>query len=298
MWENDQHGRWGTQYDRKLDETQLVQILDNTAHLYDWQTLRKLTDANGILLKGIAPELSIRSVNPCANTSIMATTFGESLQSNSRPQLLFWNAADLSINASSASADPRYQYLRDQVQLLIGSHRRRLIFLHHSGWICSANLDVSRADQIVRHFFVPNDWLSAGVQLMIEVTCNGDIIFVKRHEAAVIKRGLEISDQSVSVAERKKPSMGKRPSFAGRRSQGSGSGSLEIPRSPGNDIRPPLVGSGSLTPDERLEQNLVYSGRNSPAMISPRSPRGRLQTPNPDKTFLDLSPTRNQLSGL
>jgi WD40 repeat protein len=294
-WENYQHGRWGTQYDRKLDETQLVQILGNTAHLYDWQTLRKLTDTNGILLKDITPELSIQSITLCANTSVIATTFGESLKPNSRPHVVFWNAADLSINVSSAFADPIYQHLRDQIQLLIGSHRRRLIFLHHSGWICSANLDGSRADKPVRHFFVPNDWLSAGVQLMIEVTCNGDIIFVKRHEAAVIKRGLEISDQWVSVAERKKPSIGKRPSFARRRSQGS----LEIPsRSLVKDTRPSLVGSGISTPGERLEQNPVYSGRNSPAMISPKSPRGRLQTPKLDKTFLDLSPTRNQLSGL
>lgn len=29
---------------------------------------------------------------------------------------------------------------------------------------------------------------------MIEVTRNGDIIFVKRHEVAVIKRGLDMND--------------------------------------------------------------------------------------------------------
>jgi hypothetical protein len=44
-------------------------------------------------------------------------------------------------------------------------------------------------------FFHPRDWLNAIVDLMIEVISNGDIIFVKRHEVAVIKRGLETSEQ-------------------------------------------------------------------------------------------------------
>jgi len=81
--------------------------------------------------------------------------------------------------------------LADQVRSLIGSDGKRLIFLHSNGWVSSAKARVAETDRYNRHSFIPANWLTTNVTMMTEVTPNGDIIFVKRDEVAVIKRGLE-----------------------------------------------------------------------------------------------------------
>jgi hypothetical protein len=63
------------------------------------------------------------------------------------------------------------------------------------GWICSvaavkAETTETMSGSLMRHFFLPSDWLSNNNELLIEVTKQGDIICVKRDEVAVVKRGL------------------------------------------------------------------------------------------------------------
>ncbi len=194
---------WGS---HPLNQDQLMLVTNNVAHIYDWQTLEKLGGAEGILLEGtMLSELAIRSITPCFNGTIIATAFSESLGKHAISKLFLWSTSDFSERSETAVPLPKYQYLADQVELLIGAHGQRLVFLHSSGWVCSTD---SETFNVVRHFFIPADWLSTNDNLMIEVTRNGDIIFVKRDEIAVIKRGLDTSEQGSSNA------LGKRPSLA------------------------------------------------------------------------------------
>jgi hypothetical protein len=62
------------------------------------------------------------------------------------------------------------------------------VYLTHDGWIWSTDLHTAAA---IRHFFLPADWLCANGELIIEVTANGDLIFAKKDELAVIKRDLK-----------------------------------------------------------------------------------------------------------
>jgi len=58
--------------------------------------------------------------------------------------------------------------------------------------------------------------------LIIDETCNGDIIFVKQHEIAVIKRGLAASEQGPNVANARSPNRAAPiPLLASSRSSGS-----------------------------------------------------------------------------
>lgn len=192
----------------------LILISDFVAHLYDWQSLRRLTGEEGIFLEGsILPELAIRSINACFNNTTIATTFGEDLRPQSKSKLLLWNAADFRIDSRTAAPIPQYHSLADQVKTLIGDDGQRLVFLRCDGWISSADPGSANADHYDRHFFIPADWLSTSVNLMIEVTHDGNIIFVKRDEVAVIKRGLENIEEEASS----KP--GKKPSLLGRESR-------------------------------------------------------------------------------
>ena len=211
--------RWST---HPLNEDQLILISENVAHLYKWQSLQRLTGDDGILLEGsILPELAIRSLICCFNKTTIATTFSEDSGHQSRSKLLLWNAADFAIDSRSAAPIPKYHSLADQVKTLIGDDGQRLVFLRSDGWISSANPERAGTDHYDRHFFLPADWLSTNAKLMIDVTRNGEIIFVKRDEVAVIKRGLE------NIEEEAGSRPGKRPSLLGR--EGGKRLSLKLP---------------------------------------------------------------------
>ena len=208
--------RWMT---HPLNHDQLIFISENLAHLYEWKSLRRLTGDEGILLEGsILPELGIRSIAPCFNNTTIATTFGEDLGPQTKSKLLLWNAADFGIDSKVAGPIPRYHSLADQVKTLIGDDGHRLVFLRSDGWISSADPESANADYYDRHFFLPADWLSSNVKLMMQVTHDGDIMFVKRDEVAVIKRGLDNIEEEAGSKPGKRPSLlgkesGKRPSL-------------------------------------------------------------------------------------
>jgi WD40 repeat protein len=199
-----------------LNPDQLILITDHVAHLYDWQTLQRLTLPKGILLEGsIKSELAIRSITPCFNSNGIATAFGESLKRHCGSKLLLWNASDFSPESKRAAVIPKYQNLADEIDFVIGADGQRLVFLHSDNWICST--DSQYPEDIIRHFFLPSDWLTTNNDLTIEIAPNRDILFVKRDEVAVIKRGLDNEELSLDSPNVRRPSpFGRRRSSNAR----------------------------------------------------------------------------------
>ena len=211
-WEDRGSYRWAPHPSRR---DQLILVMNNVAHLYDWQTLQRLTSNEGILLEGsILPELAIRSITHYLGGTLIATTFSETSRSNSGSRLLLWNTSDFCVDVKSAAPIPKYRPLVSQVKNLIGEHADRLVFLHSSDWIHSAHLPSSSVSECDRHFFLPADWLSTNSDLMFGMARDGDIIFVKRDEVAVVKRGLENVELGYN-GPAKRPSLlaGHRPSL-------------------------------------------------------------------------------------
>ncbi|KAL8890838.1 MAG: hypothetical protein Q9215_002064 [Flavoplaca cf. flavocitrina] len=205
--------RWTT---HPMYKDQLLLIVGNVAHLYDWLTLSRLTNNEGILLEGsVLPELMIQSITPCFNGNVIATAFKESLGRRGKSKLLLWNSSDFNAQARSCVPVPKYHYLSDQVQVLIGSDGQKLVFLHGSRWVCSVDAQATGIEHFIRHFFFPADWLSTDAPLIIKITRRSDIIFAMRDEIAVIKRGLEISERgldggvgkSTSLTDVRRPSL-------------------------------------------------------------------------------------------
>ena len=214
----------------------LILILKNEAHIYSWLSLQRLTGSAGILLEGsILPELSIRSIIPCFNGTILATTFNEPLRSYAKCKLVLWSTSDFQPNSTVAAPVPNYHLLADQVEHIVGTteitgteagHTERLIFLQGDNWICSTDSPSASTEQYVRHFFLPADWLSASMGIVIEVTKTGDVLLVKKDEVAVIKNGLVMDQLSAGGS---KPSRTKKLLLAQRTRK---SATLTIPPSP------------------------------------------------------------------
>ena len=198
-----------------LEHDQLILIVDAVAHLYSWQSLEELTREEGILLEGIGlAELAVKSMVPCFGGTVIATAFSTSLSSQSKSKLLMWDTSDFVPSARKAVSIPKYQPLADNVECLVGTYGYRLVFLHNDGWICSADPETFTVDHHARHFFIPADWLSTSQAIMIDVSRTGDILFVRRDEVAVIKKGLDTYDQeySTTLSTRSRLLSGKQPS--------------------------------------------------------------------------------------
>jgi WD40 repeat protein len=204
-WETRGRYKWRT---HPTNRDRLILITDDVAHLYDWQSLTRLTPDSGIQLVGsVLPELAIRSVVSCFDGNVIATTFTESVASRSKATLIMWNTLDFTPGAKVAAPIRDYQCLANQVDHVIGIYGHRLVFLHQDGWVCSAdsqNFDVEYFD---RHFFLPADWLSTSGSLMIEISRNGNILLVQRDELAIIRRGMDHFEQGQSRSISKRPSL-------------------------------------------------------------------------------------------
>ena len=206
-WENRRRYRWSTH--PKIGG-QLILITDNIAHVYDWQTLNRLTPDEGIQMAGsILPELAIRSIIPCFDRNVFATSFAESLAARSISRLLLWDVSDFTPDSASAAPIPHYQTLANHVEYLIGVYGHRLVFLHQDGWICSADAQSFDVEYYDRHFFLPADWLSTTGGMLMEVFRNGSIVFVHHDEVAIIRRGLEHFEFGQSRGLGKRPSLAK-----------------------------------------------------------------------------------------
>ncbi|KAH7304039.1 hypothetical protein B0I35DRAFT_383123 [Stachybotrys elegans] len=101
-----------------------------------------------------------------------------------------------SISSSEAEVSPLpiSNLLCDAVDVVLGTYRERMVFLHSDGWICSIKAaefrQGSHAATILYHFSPPAEWLLAS-KLLIRMTITGDIMFVVKGEVAVVRRGLE-----------------------------------------------------------------------------------------------------------
>lgn len=183
-WTGEKLRKWAN---HPSNQNHLIMITDNIARIYDWETLAELTDSEGILLRDVNLGLGIRRILPCFYNTMFAITFSESSTRGDKLIFLLFPVADfLPFSQETVPAC----HLTDEAEHLIGAYRSRLIFLNKNGWVCSTEANLL-SENVNRHFVLPADWLSNDSNLMIEVTERGDIIFVKRSEVAVIRRGLD-----------------------------------------------------------------------------------------------------------
>jgi WD40 repeat protein len=186
--------KWAT---HPANPDQLILISGAVAHIYEWQTLRRLTDDDGILLESSA-SLSFMNISITAcDGKIIATAFREPSRAHASPNTLLWNVSDFSLGPKKATPIPGPHSLTEQVSYIIGACGQKLVFLQNDAWVCS--VDSHCVGNVVRHFFLPSDWLSTYHGLIIDVTSKGDVIFIKGGEVVVIKRGLDNIEESIDA---------------------------------------------------------------------------------------------------
>ena len=82
---------------------------------------------------------------------------------------------------------------------LIGGLGSKLLFLNRNLWVCSVDINERNNKGVYfRHFPIPADWQSQRLVLQMEVTPQGEILFVRTEEVAVIKNGFQF-EESLSI---------------------------------------------------------------------------------------------------
>ncbi|CAG8973045.1 hypothetical protein HYALB_00007273 [Hymenoscyphus albidus] len=115
---------------------------------------------------------------------------------------------DSSQTKPEATGPPPYlpELFSTEIRSLVGILGTRLLLLDNAAWLCSIELSpnathkrtgrgvpkdgTSDEKQALRHFFVPDDWLSTNWQIIFQVLPNGDLVFVIGHEIAIISKAL------------------------------------------------------------------------------------------------------------
>jgi WD40 repeat protein len=154
--------------------------------LVDLKSMAIQTNNNRLILKlGIKEDRELSSaVHDAEETSLYALDLSEF---KSQPESLLPEPLFLSEGVSDL---PRVKALLGLAPGSFGG--LLLVFIAESGWICSIDLNTpSPHSTFQRHFFIPSAWLSTNTRIVSAITTRKDILFVRDHEVAIIKNGLE-----------------------------------------------------------------------------------------------------------
>ncbi|AEO55054.1 hypothetical protein MYCTH_2115815 [Thermothelomyces thermophilus ATCC 42464] len=187
-----------------------------TAHLTQLRVIR------------LSPELglSLSGFGPLSHPHYFATYAKESSDSvavdDETIAILIWDFQDLE-DPASQHAGPRWEIrtsmLPAQVVHLIGVYGTRLVFHAADHWVASFELlppgsssgAIVDEESFVRHFFLPNHWIGSlrTEDMRFGIGSEGDIIFDRLGELAVIKRGLELTEDGEAFQPRQLSAKGR-----------------------------------------------------------------------------------------
>lgn len=206
------HPKWLTS---SLDGDLLVRIESNVASFYRWETFERVRSVN--LASTLNIPLSIESIAPFQHPQYFVTMQQERPGERGSPiHYHLWNFRDFILQSVSndtlrgelaTTVIPALDCsaLGIKVDSMIGVANGRIVFLGPENWVCSAKLgpttkdpsQLAEAEGAVRHFFIPDEWTSLINRVLVDVRPSGEIVFAKRAELAVIRRGLDITEKGV-----------------------------------------------------------------------------------------------------
>ena len=174
------------------DPSKLIHISSNAAHIYAWNELSEPhSSADMKLASHMRADMSVKDVATCSDGCKVSVEFSKPHNQQSTSHVLILSASSFEEPlADTIESLPLFSKISSNIEHLIGSRGRKLLFLDRRMWVCSVDLEAFKGEYY-QHCFIPNEWLSADPKLILRVTTHGDLIFVKRNEIAVIKRALE-----------------------------------------------------------------------------------------------------------
>jgi len=189
----------------------LILVSAYSAHIYTWSTLDKV---HTVMLANLSePFIAIDRIRSLRHSRYFAAVSVDPSRAQSSQYVIrVYDFDAFGSNATSVDCVQNLGTLSSAIQMIVGVYNERLVFLDTNNWIRS--IEIATPDALHdRHFFIPNDWVSLVKDFVLDVGHTGDIIFAKRAELLVVKRGLEMTDQGIMTP--RKRSMSPRSALFG-----------------------------------------------------------------------------------
>jgi WD40 repeat protein len=179
----------------------LIHITAQKAHIHSWDRLSEFQSSLDMHIASDmdAADMSVKAAASCSDGCKLSIEFSNPLDPQSTSHVLIVDTSSFDEPFASPIVPlPAFSKLSPNVEHLIGSVGRRLIFLNRRMWICSLDLE-SFSGEYYQHCFIPDDWLNANWNFILKVTNKGDLVFVKKSEIAIIKRALDSKEVLTKV---------------------------------------------------------------------------------------------------
>ncbi|PZD27073.1 NACHT and WD domain protein [Pyrenophora tritici-repentis] len=173
----------------------LLWVSATSAKIYLWSTFEVLHMVS--FANMVEPFMAIDHIRPLRHPRYFAAVLIDPTRTQSSQNTIsIYDFSDFNTHAQEVGCIQNLGTLSSAVNVIIGIDNDRLVFLDTNNWVRSLPIGTANATA-VRHFFIPSDWVSLVRDLVLKLGHSGEIIFVKRAELFVIKRGLDMTDEGI-----------------------------------------------------------------------------------------------------
>ncbi|KAH6640550.1 NACHT and WD domain-containing protein, variant [Chaetomium tenue] len=213
-WEDGRSGRW-IQHPKQTEI--LVWISPSETRCYEWETLERIGESSStssdplstpIPPDGLQSPLPLRStphrdgdfnrwVSRVAVTADRRFIIYEIIDARSLTHsgLNIESVDDINVSHSNeASRSSRALCVlgvEEQIKYFLGLYKTSVVFLDDDCWVCTWDM-LDETGQVVRHFFVPKDWIHTGMSRMAVVNDQGSLFCPRYGEVAIVRNGIRI----------------------------------------------------------------------------------------------------------
>ena len=195
---NETNGEWSWA-NHPSQHHHLLLVSGHGFGVFEWETLMEVSSrigtgfglptsvddaAIGVNYTTRARNICISCIAPRASKEVVAS-------------LRFWAANSITLDCAPSECFADYDLLAKDIKAVVGVYRTQLVFLDHSGWICSVDIDNINPTQksYTRHFFIPFQLLDTSRHTSIVVTTRGSIALAVGDQLAVFHNGLGFEQQ-------------------------------------------------------------------------------------------------------
>ncbi|KAK4238881.1 WD40-repeat-containing domain protein [Achaetomium macrosporum] len=79
----------------------------------------------------------------------------------------------------------------EQIRQPLGTYKTSLVFLDHADWLCTWDM-LDETGHVVKHFFVPKDWLNTSESHKAMVKSHGTFFCPRYGDVAIVRNGIRI----------------------------------------------------------------------------------------------------------
>lgn len=220
QWPGHQTRRW-LPHSNRPDCLLLVDV--RQVKVYSWL---RLTCIQTVKMETDDPRSSVVSVIPLRHAQLphYFATLGHNEGTQGGPPsrvVHIWDCQALAQDSQTIDPVQSLGTVSESTELVIAAFGSRLVLCSSKFWVSSVELNppsqnhssheaYAEPPDLVQHFFLPSDWISAVHKPIIDLGKSGEVFITKQGELAVIERGLEVTRDSASFNPRRTSMQGQR----------------------------------------------------------------------------------------